>query len=61
MIDLLETSKIAIDVRLDTRGAPNEYHCVTLQEITVRRIRDIVELLCRHAIILSRLLETMLF
>ena len=59
MIDLLETSQVAVNVRFYYRGTPYQDDTVAAQEVAIARIRDIVEVLRRHAIILTRLLEAL--
>ena len=61
MINLLKSSQVAVNVRLDYRGAPDQYDGIAAQEVAVLRIGDIIEVLCWHTIILTRLFEALLF
>ena len=52
VIDFLKATQVAVDIRLDNRRAPNQCHLVVVQEVTVCRIRNVVEVNRWHSIVL---------
>jgi len=52
VIDFLKATQVAVDIRLDDRRAPNESYLIIVQEVTVCRIRNVVEVNSWHPIVL---------
>ena len=61
MINLLKSSQVAVNVRFDYRGTPDQNDGIAAQEVAVLCISDVIEVLCRHTILLTRLFEALLF
>ena len=60
VINLLEASQVAVDVRLDNGRAPDQHHCIAVQEVAVTGVRYVVKVARRHPVILHRLFEPLL-
>ena len=57
----LEPAQIAVNVTFDNTSAPYQYHLIWVQKITIRGCGYVVKIRGRHAVVLHRLFEPLLF
>ena len=59
MIDLLESTQIAVDVWFNNGWTPDQHDRITTEKIAIRRIGYLVEVLGWHAVIFRWLFESL--